>query len=239
MSEEYLNRIPLSDIDIDDIQIIDSYNEKINEDKFTEAVQILDNESFDKGIRASNLDKIRTNIVALETKLLSLTPNIDTYYSVEEPTDEQMENKIFWGKPKYGYYVTFEKTDWLLKTDENGEYIKNEWGNPKSFMAHVVINFPLITSDVPMCLLEENQASGVRISYYLACIDENGDLEESRRIFDYTYSYTWADDNTTTTKNMEDYIHDCSYGNITKTNLEIFDYTDEGKEKAKAYLLDA
>lgn len=99
MSEEYLNRTPISDIDIDDLSLIETYKEKINENSFTDAVKILDDVSFDKGIRASIVDKIRTSILSLEAAILNLTADDDTYYSVDVPTDEQMNGKKFWVRP--------------------------------------------------------------------------------------------------------------------------------------------
>lgn len=99
MSEEYLNRTPISDIDVDDLSLIETYKEKINENNFTDAVKILDDASFEKGIRASIVDKIRTSILVLETAILNLTADDDTYYSVDVPTDEQMNGKKFWVRP--------------------------------------------------------------------------------------------------------------------------------------------
>lgn len=99
MSEEYLNRTPISDIDIDDLSLVETYKGKINENNFTDAVKILDAVSFEKGIRADVVDKIRTSILSLEAVILNLTANDDTYYSVDMPTDEQMNGKKFWVRP--------------------------------------------------------------------------------------------------------------------------------------------
>mgnify|MGYP007089864220 FL=1 len=99
MSEEYLNRTPISDIDIDDLSLVETYKGKINENNFTDAVKILDGVSFEKGIRAGVVDKIRTSILALETAILNLTADDDIYYSVDMPTDEQMNGKKFWVRP--------------------------------------------------------------------------------------------------------------------------------------------
>lgn len=99
MSEEYLNRTPISDIDIDDLSLVETYKGKINENNFTDAVKILDAVSFEKGIRADVVDKIRTSILSLEAVILNLTADDDTYYSVDMPTDEQMNGKKFWVRP--------------------------------------------------------------------------------------------------------------------------------------------
>lgn len=99
MSEEYLNRTPISDIDIDDLSLVETYKGKINENNFTDAVKILDGVSFEKGIRADVVDKIRTSILSLEAVILNLTADDDTYYSVDMPTDEQMNGKKFWVRP--------------------------------------------------------------------------------------------------------------------------------------------
>mgnify|MGYP004629731377 FL=1 len=99
MSEEYLNRTPISDIDTDDLSLVETYKGKINENNFTDAVKILDAVSFEKGIRADVVDKIRTSILSLEAVILNLTADDDTYYSVDMPTDEQMNGKKFWVRP--------------------------------------------------------------------------------------------------------------------------------------------
>lgn len=99
MSEEYLNRTPISDIDIDDLSLVETYKGKINENNFTDAVKILNGVSFEKGIRADVVDKIRTSILSLEAVILNLTADDDTYYSVDMPTDEQMNGKKFWVRP--------------------------------------------------------------------------------------------------------------------------------------------
>ena len=100
MSEEYLNRIPVSDIDIEDAVFLESYNKKITKNEITEAINILNEVSFDKGIRASILNKIRTSILELEMAILNLTADEDTYYSLTVPTEEQMNGKKFWICPK-------------------------------------------------------------------------------------------------------------------------------------------
>lgn len=99
MSEEYLNRTPISDIDTDDLSLVETYKGKINENNFTDAVKILNGVSFEKGIRADVVDKIRTSILSLEAVILNLTADDDTYYSVDMPTDEQMNGKKFWVRP--------------------------------------------------------------------------------------------------------------------------------------------
>ena len=99
MSEEYLNRTPISDIDIDDLSLVETYKGKINENNLTDAVKILNGVSFEKGIRADVVDKIRTSILSLEAVILNLTADDDTYYSVDMPTDEQMNGKKFWVRP--------------------------------------------------------------------------------------------------------------------------------------------
>ena len=97
---DFEKRTPLNDLDIEDASLLTNYKAKMGLSKYGEAVQILNEVEFEKGIRASTLNAIKKSILELEVFILNLTADKDTLYSVEQPTLEQMQDKIYWIQPK-------------------------------------------------------------------------------------------------------------------------------------------
>lgn len=100
MSDLDTNRFPISEIGLDDVEILQSYNAQMDAGNFSDAVKILDDKDFNGGgIRASIFNEIRKKIIDLEIYLLNLFADKDTYYSITEPIEEEMNGKKYWIQP--------------------------------------------------------------------------------------------------------------------------------------------
>lgn len=95
------NYEPYSDISINDSSTISEYDNLINNYKYSEAKEKVDNDPTlsKKGFRSSFFNEIENKIKELEVYLLNKTASSDEYYSLTEPTDEEMSGKTFWIKP--------------------------------------------------------------------------------------------------------------------------------------------
>lgn len=90
---------PLSDVTISDGTLAEQHKNLIEHDQFSDATDLLDNNDFEKGYRASFFNTMATKIRNLQIYLLNKLASPEEYYSLTEPTEEQMENKIFWIQP--------------------------------------------------------------------------------------------------------------------------------------------
>lgn len=90
-----------SDIAIADLPAISVHKDLINKYEYTDATNSINNtESLNgKGFRSSFFNAIENKIRDLQIYLLNKNASPDEYYSLTEPTDEEMVNKIFWIKP--------------------------------------------------------------------------------------------------------------------------------------------
>lgn len=93
------SREPISELGLDDLQTLSNYNSEINNAKYSNAVKVLDDAQCKKGFRAAIFNKIKEDIINLEIFLLNLTADENTIYSLTEPTEEQMQGKLYWIQP--------------------------------------------------------------------------------------------------------------------------------------------
>lgn len=101
MSELNIDFIPRSDIELKDKDIIDTHRDLINQYKYVEATEKINNDASmcNKGIKASFFNYIEQKIQELQVYLLNRNAAPDEFYSLTEPTEEQMKGKLFWIKP--------------------------------------------------------------------------------------------------------------------------------------------
>lgn len=97
-----LSFVPHSDTGANDLEIINQHNNLINNKNYDEAVALLDDNQFEKGIRVFLFKKIEQKLRRLQLYLLNeLSTNPYVYYSDEEPTLEFMDENGYtiWRKP--------------------------------------------------------------------------------------------------------------------------------------------
>jgi len=99
MADLDTTRTPISDLQADDIEILKNYKEDIKNGNISSAVEKLNSANIDRGGRASIFNLLKSKIQELAVYVLNLTSDQDTYYSIDEPTDEEIGDKIFWIKP--------------------------------------------------------------------------------------------------------------------------------------------
>ena len=99
LAELDTTRIPVSDLQADDVDVLKSYNEDMASGNFSSAVEKLNNANIDRGGRASIFNSLKKKTQELAVWVLNLTADQDTFYSLEKPTDEQMVGKVFWVQP--------------------------------------------------------------------------------------------------------------------------------------------
>lgn len=90
---------PHNDAGADEIGIINKHNNLIKQENFSDATALLDNNDFSKGFRASLFKSIEKKIQNVQVYLLNKTAEPDELYSIDEPTEIQMEGKTFWIQP--------------------------------------------------------------------------------------------------------------------------------------------
>ena len=99
MSELTPNFTPYSDVEISDKESIEFHNNYVQNGYYEEAITLADSELSGKGFRASFFNAIENKIKEFQVYLLNKTAAPDEYYSLTEPTEEEMKNKLFWLKP--------------------------------------------------------------------------------------------------------------------------------------------
>lgn len=101
MNELIPNYTPYSDIETMDNDVVSVHKELINNYKYTEATEYINQSELlkKKGFRSSFFNAIEKKIQELQIYLLNKNASPDEYYSITEPTDEEMFGKTFWIKP--------------------------------------------------------------------------------------------------------------------------------------------
>ena len=97
-----LNFIPHSDSGADEIDEIEQHDNLIKSENFDEATSLLDNENFEKGVRASLLNSIQNKIRKLQLYLLNeFVAENDEYFSDTEPDTTFMQENGYthWIQP--------------------------------------------------------------------------------------------------------------------------------------------
>lgn len=92
---------PYDDIGISDEEVTNAHQNLLEQHRYDEAVETIDeNPAMNKkGIRASIMNRIEERIRQLQIHLLNKTAASDELYSLTQPTESQMNNKLFWIKP--------------------------------------------------------------------------------------------------------------------------------------------
>lgn len=88
---------PHNDMSAEDKGIVTEHNNLIKQENYDDATSLLNNNDYKKGFRASLFNSIQNKLLALEIYLLNeYVAESDEFYSITEPTEEQMEGKTFW-----------------------------------------------------------------------------------------------------------------------------------------------
>lgn len=87
---------PHSDMSADEADIVRQHDNLIK-NNFDDATELLNNDHYVKGFRASLFNSIQNKIRKLEEYLLNeFVAEKDEYYSYDEPDIAQMTGKSFW-----------------------------------------------------------------------------------------------------------------------------------------------
>lgn len=88
---------PHCDMSIDDGSIVKTHDDFIRQHKYSAAAAFLKNHNYQKGFTAALFNSIQNKIRELEIYLLNeYIADQDEFYSLTEPTEEQMDGKKFW-----------------------------------------------------------------------------------------------------------------------------------------------
>ena len=99
MKQKDISFIPHSDMEAYDVTIVKQHKNLIAQNRFSEAVSLLDHAGHKKGFRAAIFNSIQNKIREIQMYLLNKTAEPTEYYSLSEPTDEEMAGKTFWLQP--------------------------------------------------------------------------------------------------------------------------------------------
>lgn len=102
MEEKDIKFVPLSDVGANDLDIINEHKNLIDNGNYSDATALLENESFNKGVRASLFNSFQNKLRQLELYFLNeFVANDDEYFSIEEPNETFMEENGYthWLQP--------------------------------------------------------------------------------------------------------------------------------------------
>ena len=98
MVEEDFKFVPMSDVKASELPIAEEHKNLIDAGQYSDAVELLDNNGYQSGFRASLFNALRTRLLTISAYLMNLTAEPEEYYSVDEPdpTFMQENGKKFW-----------------------------------------------------------------------------------------------------------------------------------------------
>ncbi|MBD5511661.1 MAG: hypothetical protein HDR08_10470 [Lachnospiraceae bacterium] len=99
MKQRDISFVPHSDMDIHDVTTVEQHKNLIEQNRFSEAASLLNNTGHKKGFRAAIFNTIQNKLREIQIYLLNKTAAPNEYYSLTEPTEEEMEGKTFWLQP--------------------------------------------------------------------------------------------------------------------------------------------
>ncbi|MBD5537584.1 MAG: hypothetical protein HDQ99_19425 [Lachnospiraceae bacterium] len=99
MTQKNISFVPHSDMDIQDAPLVERHKNLIARNKLSEASSLLDNAGYNKGFRAAICNAMQNKLRKIQIYLLNKSAAANEYYSITEPTDEEMEGKTFWLQP--------------------------------------------------------------------------------------------------------------------------------------------
>lgn len=100
MTTDDLKFIPHSDMSAEELAIVTCHKELVQNHLYDEAVSFLNDSGYRKGFTSAVLNAIQNKIRKIQVYLLNkLSAETDEFYSMTEPSPEEMGNKRFWIKP--------------------------------------------------------------------------------------------------------------------------------------------
>ncbi|MCM1128065.1 MAG: hypothetical protein NC429_16545 [Lachnospiraceae bacterium] len=108
MKPKDISFVPHSDMSIHDMTTAERHKNLVAQNRFSEAVALLNNADYKKGFRAAVFNVIQDKVRKIQLYLLNKTAAPNEYYSLTEPTAEEMEGKTFWMQPVEDDYIESE-----------------------------------------------------------------------------------------------------------------------------------
>ena len=102
MEEKDFSFVPHGDIGANELEVVKQHKNLINNNQYSDATALLDNENIQKGARASLFNSLKEKIKTLQLYFLNqYVATEEDYFATEEPTAEFMnENGYkFWIEP--------------------------------------------------------------------------------------------------------------------------------------------
>lgn len=98
MTKQDITFVPVSDVALSDIEILNQHKALVDSNNYTQATTLLNNSGYNKGVRASFINGIINKIQSIGLYLLNLTADPEEYYSIEQPDPQWMKEngKLFW-----------------------------------------------------------------------------------------------------------------------------------------------
>jgi len=99
MNRKDISFVPHSDMETHEVSTVKQHKNLILQNRFQEAVSLLDNSGHKKGFRAAIFNAIQNKLREIQIFLLNKTAEPNEYYSLTEPSEEEMQGKTFWIQP--------------------------------------------------------------------------------------------------------------------------------------------